>query len=197
MKKLREMTMLGDPRINIQLADSIRLMLIESAKKNRRSMQDEFIKRMALSFYFNDQFEVLEPELSNKPEISDNLQRYSQALPLEILEEIKQVCFHKSTSVELEVASRLLATFIHPQVFGFHAVEQGILNKKFSLKEATAECDRFKNGWLYLYEMEKLRLFLQFQDKLPRKIKEGFILIDVKEATKKIKAELKKNKSQD
>lgn len=187
---MKKMTVIGDPRLKIQLSETIQAKLKEAAKKNKRRVQDEFILRIAASFELNEQYESLQLELQQKPEISNNLSHYSQALPVEMLQEINRASGERGIGVGQEVASRLLATFIQPEKFGLESLAMKIMNTQFSMDEAMQECKQKRNGWLYLYEVEKLKLFMKFEKKLPRKIRENFVLIDVDEVMKQIKAEL-------
>lgn len=117
------------------------------------------------------------------------LNKYAQVIPSEMLEEIQDAANAKGLSLEVEIASRLMATFANPAEFGVATTSEAILNHSFTDKDAFDECKRNHESWLYLYEMEKLRLFMQFKQKLPRNIKESFMMIDVAEATKQIEAE--------
>lgn len=125
-----------------------------------------------------------------------NLQKYAQVLSSEMFATLQESAAQKGISLELEVVSRLMATFAEPEEFGANVLVDGILNQTYSHDDALEECKRHRQSWLYIYEMEKLRLFMTFQEKLPRDIKESFTLINVKEAMKTIAAELKKAKDE-
>lgn len=47
---MRQLIKKGDPRLNISLPISLKKFLADSAKLNKRSLQDEIIKRLAASF---------------------------------------------------------------------------------------------------------------------------------------------------
>lgn len=124
-------------------------------------------------------------ELFSNSELVE-LVKFVQVVPEAIMHEIKRVASDKGISVELEIASRLLITFIDPEVFVATPMSCEILNHKFSEKEAFEECRKQRENWLYLYEIEKLRLLLDFKGKVPRAFKEKFMLIDVDVETKRI-----------
>ena len=50
MTAIRQLTQKGDPMIRIQLPEVVIRMLQASAKKNKRSTQDQFIKGIAETF---------------------------------------------------------------------------------------------------------------------------------------------------
>jgi len=121
------------------------------------------------------------------------LEKFSQVIPADLMQEIKTAAKAKDISIELETLSRFLATFMEPQQFGLKSNIEKILKQNFSTNDAVAECKRNRQHWLYVYEVEKLRLFLAFENKIPRNFKEKFISIDVKAESKRILAELKKS----
>lgn len=108
-----------------------------------------------------------------------------------MMQEIKKVAEEKGLSVELEVASSLLATFVEKEALQVDTLSQRILKHTFTSKEAVEECKRKRRQAFENYEIEKLRLFISFEDLAPRYYKENFMAIDVKEMSKKIRAELK------
>ena len=119
------------------------------------------------------------------------LEKFAQVIPVSLMQEIEAAAKAKNISVELETLSRFLATFIEPKELGLQSNAEKILKRGFSADDAVAECKRHRQNWLYVYEIEKLKLFLTFQAKLPRKFKERFIAIDVKAETKRIAEDLK------
>ncbi len=126
-----------------------------------------------------------------KVEACCGLEKYAQVISSEMMEALRESAFVRGISLDMEIALRLTAYLAEPDLAQDNALFQQILRLDFTEAEAVAECKRRRNAALYLYEMEKLRLFLRFERSLPRQIKESFTVIDVKEATKQIKAELK------
>lgn len=51
---MRQLTQKGDPRLNVLLPISLKNFLKDSAKLNKRSLQDELIKRLAASFKYEE-----------------------------------------------------------------------------------------------------------------------------------------------
>ena len=125
-----------------------------------------------------------------KQENCEQLRKFAQIIPQEMLDALSLAAAAKGISLELEIASRLRAALTAPETFSLNFNSQQIRRRKFNLQEAVAECARKRLGNLYLYELEKLRLFLRFKHKLPRGLKEKFSLIDVAAASKEILAEL-------
>lgn len=118
------------------------------------------------------------------------LRKFAQIIPSTMLDALKQAALAKGISLELEVASRLHAALTMANTSSLNLCSEQIRARKFSLREAIAECNRKRLGNLYLYELDKLRLYLGFKNKLPRGTKEEFRVIDVAAATKQILAEL-------
>ena len=131
-------------------------------------------------------------ELLNAEELKE-LGAFAQVIPTEMMQKIVAAAKTKNISVEIEILSRFLATITKPQEFGFKSNVEVILKKEFSADDAVEECKRNREHSLYVYEVEKLRLFLMFQAKIPRRVKEKFMVIDVKEETKRILVEMKAN----
>ena len=187
---MRELIQKGDPLVRVNMPKYIREALTISAKHNKRKFQDEVIKRLTMTFKFPEallelQYDVLVDVIDPAAE------KWAQVIPLEMVQVISQASTKKGLSVGEELLSRILATLKYPEQFGVNPLEVAIMQRKFTPKEAAAECDRRREGWVYLYEMCKLRLFIEFCPKLPRHVKENFTSIDVKALTKEIKAELR------
>ena len=133
-------------------------------------------------------------ELLNAEDVKE-LEKFAQVIPAEMMQEIVIAAKAKDVSIEVEIMSRFLATIDQPENFGFKSAIEIILKQGFSADDAVAECKRKRQHWFYVYEVEKLRLFLMFQEKMPRNVKENFLLIDVKAETKRILAEMKANEN--
>lgn len=118
------------------------------------------------------------------------LEKYAQVISVEMMDALKESAQEKGISLSMEIALRLMVSMTEPELGTGSSLFNSILCKDFTEEEAVAECKRKRHATLYLYEMEKLRLFLRFEQTLPRNIKESFTVIDVKEAAKKIRAEL-------
>lgn len=198
MKKITEITRYNDPMLRIRLPQAIHQAVVESAKANKRRTQDQFIKSLIETFKneerYSEIFLNILPDLKKIYSMiktkSTDLKKYAQIISADLLNVLKEAAQKREVSLEIEVALRLLATIKNPELSGDNSILSQIMNKKFTPSEATAECKRKRKSAHYLYEIEKLRLFLHFENSLPRNFKEDFIVIDVKEATKKIKAEL-------
>lgn len=118
------------------------------------------------------------------------LERYIQVIPHELLHALKDSATKNGILLDMEIATRLIAFMSEPELTFDNALSRQVLNRKFTDKEAVEECKRKRKSNIYVYEMEKLRLFLRFEENLPRNIKENFAVIDVKEITKQIREEL-------
>ena len=118
------------------------------------------------------------------------LEKYAQVISSEMMAALKESAQARGISLDAEIALRLTTYMAEPELAKDNALSQQILRLDFTEAQAIAECKHKRKATLYLYEMERLRLFLRLEHGLPRGVKERFILIDVKEATKPIKAEL-------
>lgn len=197
MSNIRQMTRKGDPTLRIMLSKAIKFRLMESPKKNKRRPQDELIKRLAASVEHDRAFQSVQFDLLQKQEVKENLSKFGQVVPSEMKEYFEKSAENKGISLELEIASRLQATFETPTVYGLDSLIDQILRVEFSTAEAVAECKRKREAALFVYEMEKLRLFMRFEQRLPSEMKEKFLVINVEEAMKIIKAELDLEKKND
>lgn len=119
-----------------------------------------------------------------------NLKRYAQVISTELMDALKASAQQRGVSLEAEVTLRLLANLAHPEFSESNSVLNKIIRQEFTSDDAVAECKRKRESARYQYEIEKLRLVLRFEPMLPRNFKETFLLIDVKEVSKIIKAEL-------
>jgi len=120
-----------------------------------------------------------------------------QILPQELLEALKEAATAQKHTLDLEVTLRLLATFKDPHAFGFNPKLDEIFYKKFTDQDAEAECKRRRDGYLYLYEMQKLKHLVEFEDKLPHAYKEHFTVIDVKTAIGPLRLEKQRRQQQE
>ena len=119
------------------------------------------------------------------------LERYAQVISEDLMSILKESAEEHGISLDMEIAMRLMACMAEPELTQDNALSSQILRRAFTRADAIAECKRNREGALFTYEMEKLRLYLRFEKSLPRHhSKENFQVIDVAEATKKIKAEL-------
>lgn len=125
------------------------------------------------------------------------LKKYSQVISSDLLQALKQSALDKDISLDLEIAVRLMASFTRPEACGISPRLNAILNYDFKQTDAFIQNKHHREQWLYLYEMEKLRLFVRFENKLPRTLKEKFTLIDAKALIDKIRNELQENPEQE
>ena len=132
-------------------------------------------------------------ELLGEPEFQE-LIKYAQIIPVEMLQEMRANAEEKGVSLELEMASLLLASFVDAKTLGQDTLANHILNYAFSNNAGMRESKQNRLDWLYLFELKKLEMYLVFKPRLPRKYKETFSLINAKEETKRIQAE--KNEGQ-
>jgi hypothetical protein len=51
---MRQLIKKGDPRLNINMPSALKEFLHETARANKRSFQDEVIKRLAASFQYEE-----------------------------------------------------------------------------------------------------------------------------------------------
>jgi hypothetical protein len=126
-----------------------------------------------------------------------NLEKYAQVISADLMEALKESAETKGHSLDMEIAVRLMAGMSETALNKDTSLLNQIITKEFSHKEAKAECKRKRDAALHLYETEKLRLFLRFEAALPKKVKENFTLIDVKEESKRILAELAEEHKKD
>ena len=121
---------------------------------------------------------------------SSTLEKYAQVVSVEMMEALKESAQARGVSLDMEIALRLMTSMVEPALGQGNSLFNKIVHTEFPANAAVLECKRKRQGTKYLYEVEKLRLYLRFEKALPRNTKETFTLIDVKEITKIIKAEL-------
>jgi len=119
-----------------------------------------------------------------------NLEKYAQVISTDLMDALKASASEKGVSLDMEIALRLMTILSEPGLSKDNSLLNQIINKDFTHEEAVAECKRKRDEALRLYEIEKLRLYLRFENNLPRDVKESFMVIDVKAMTKIIKAEI-------
>ena len=132
-------------------------------------------------------------ELLREPEFQE-LIKYAQIIPAEMLQEMQINAEANGVSLEVQMASLLLSSFVDAKALGIDTLANHILNYTFSNNAGARESKQNRQDWLYLFELKKLELFLEFKPLLPRKYKETFSLINAKEETKRIQAEKKEAK---
>lgn len=204
MKNLTEMTKKGDPMLRINLSENIIQKLQEGAHINRRRLQDQVIKSIAKTFRNADIYsatiakiaptliETLEAQARINP-----LKKYAQVIPQEIMTALKESAHERGVNLECEVSLRLLAEIAISEMSGNGLAFNTIMRKKFTFKEAVAECKRKREAALFRYEMKRLKLFLECEESLPRDYKENFSVIDFKTTSKKMREALQSKKKQD
>ena len=119
-----------------------------------------------------------------------NLEKYAQVISTDLMDALKASASEKGVSLDMEIALRLMTILSEPGLSKDNSLLNQIINKDFTHEEAVAECKRKRDEALRLYEIEKLRLYLRFENNLPRDVKESFMVIDVKAMTKIMKAEI-------
>lgn len=112
-------------------------------------------------------------------ESANILEKLIQVIPKEMFNALKASAELKGTSVNAEVIARLVATLIEPNAFGFSPLLNALLHQKKSQAEILAEACALRRAWMCVYELDKLRLYLELEDKLPKDFKEKFTVIDV------------------
>lgn len=120
----------------------------------------------------------------------EELSSLQQIIPQEMMAAIRESAEAKGISIDDEISTRLLATFIEPQAFGINIRLNKLLNQKFLATQAKTEAELRRKGWLCVYEIDKLKILLMLKDKLPKNFKETFSLIDVEKESVRILAEL-------
>ena len=119
------------------------------------------------------------------------LEKYIQVISEDLMNILKESAKEHGISLDMEIAMRLMACMAEPELIQDNALSSQVLRRTFTRADAIAECKRNREGALFSYEMERLRLYLRFEKSLPRHhSKETFQLINVEEASKKIRAEL-------
>ena len=126
---------------------------------------------------------------------SNKFERLLQVIPSHILAAPKEAASVSNTSLQEEVILRLAATLIEPRAFGFNPELEGMIYKKFNLKQAQYENKLCRRGWGYLYEQQKLKNFLDFKPRLPRDFKESFQFINVQQELKALRAKRRREEN--
>lgn len=119
-------------------------------------------------------------------------EKYVQVISTDLMIALKEAAHRNNTEFEVELVSRLLATMIEPNAFGFSPTLDKIIHSKSSHAQAKIEKDLNQRAWGRLYELQKLELFLRLKKRMPKSYKENFFVIDVAKETKRIQAELAK-----
>lgn len=203
MKNLNEITKKGDPMLRLNLSENIIQKLQESARKNKRRPQDQLIKSIAKTFRNTDTYSHILVKLASTLETFQaetgiaSLKKYAQVIPQEIMNALKESAQERGISLNCEVSLRLLAEIAVSEMSGNLLTFEAIMKKKFTYKEAVAECKRKREVTLFRYEMKKLELYLEFEKNLPRNFKENFTTIDFKTTSKKVREDVKSKKKQD
>ncbi len=122
------------------------------------------------------------------------LENYAQVISFEMMEGLKNSAQTHGITLEMEVALRLLA-HVGTETSEGGRLYNKIVQRKFTKAEAEAECKRKREDMLYSYEIEKLTLLLEREDRLPRQFKETFTVIDVKAESPKIREEIKRRRA--
>lgn len=194
MTMIRQMTQKGDPMLKVMLAEELKLQLLLNAKLNRRRVQDELIRSLAATFKFPEETLPFSREQLNQ---FANIGKYAQVIPRPLMDSLQNSAQKNNFDLTEEVNLRLLFAFKAQQALELNTLSEKILKHKFRLEEALAECKRNHEHWVYVYELEKLRLYVKFKHKLPRNIKEVFTILNVKEAIKQIERELEAEDDKD
>lgn len=124
---------------------------------------------------------------------ADKLQaqeRHIQVVTSDLMHALQHAAQIDGVILDIEVVSRLLATIIESNAFGFSPTLDKIARKKFIEPQIKLERQRNQEAWEKLFELEKLELYLRLQPKMSKKYKEKFMLIDVAKETKRIQAML-------
>jgi hypothetical protein len=124
-----------------------------------------------------------------------DLDKFAQVIPAELMQEIQAAAMAKETSIDIEILSRFLATFAKSTEMGTNTISEKIMKRDFTDEEAATECKYRRRAWLYIYEINKLRWFLEIKEQLPRQFKEKFLVIDEKAETIRILEEIKAAKA--
>ena len=114
--------------------------------------------------------------------------KYIQVITSDLMAALKTAAHKDQVSVDIEVVNRLLATIIEPNALGFSPALDEIARKKFIAPQVALEKRINQEAWGRLFELEKLTLYLRFKQKMPKKYKEQFSIIDVEKEAKRIKA---------
>jgi len=189
MSTIRQMIKKGDPMLRVELPESIVTQLQEQASQNKRKVQDEVIKRLSISLGNEAAFASHSFDMSQTLANEVNVLKFSLVVPRELKDQLVKISKTSNLSLNDITALHLISTLKQPAAFGLNTASEKILKQSFSHKTAINECKRNHHNWLYLYEMEKLKLYMRFEKKLPRNLKEEFVVIDVKSAMKTIAEE--------
>ena len=116
------------------------------------------------------------------------LEKLVHIIPEALMFELKSAADMKNISLAVEVVTRLVATLIEPRAFGINSEVAALLRKKPDSKQARIESEYRRIRWLYLFEMEKLKLWVEFEQRVPKNYKESFVCINVKKEIKAVRA---------
>lgn len=125
-----------------------------------------------------------------------DLEKLIQIIPSEMMSFLKDSAQREGRSLDDEVAIRLLTTLVNPGAFGFSALFDTVMNSKFTEADVKAEIEARQKGWMYVYQKQKLRLYVELEDKLPKKFKENFLLENLDEEMQKMRVEIQAEKNQ-
>ena len=131
------------------------------------------------------------------PEKLAEQEKHIQVVSIELLEALSNAAKTKALSLDAEVISRLLATIIEPNAFGLSPQLDKIAHKKIVGPEIQREKERNREAWGRLYELEKLKHYLRFKNKMPKSYQEHFSLIDIKKESVRIEAMLAEERRRD
>lgn len=120
-----------------------------------------------------------------------------QVISSELMSALNNAANTDNSNVEIEVVSRLLATIIEPNAFGFSPNLDKITRKKFIESQAKIERKMNQKAWDQLFEIEKLELYLRLKSKMSKKYVENFTVIDVEKETSRIQAILDEENQQE
>lgn len=126
-----------------------------------------------------------------------NLEKLIQTIPSEIMNILKNAAQQAGRSMNEEVTIRLFTTIVNPSAFGFSVLYDTVMGGKFTEAQVKAEKEAREKGWMYVYQKEKLRLYVELENKLPKKFKENFLLENFDEELKKMRAEIEAERKQE
>lgn len=183
---IRQMTQTGDPMLKIMLIKELKQKLEFSAKENKRRIQDEFIRRLAATFNHYIQEDIL-INMTEELNHFQNIGRYAQIIPKPLMDSLQDAAQRKNFTLDQETNLRLLLSFKEGDSLNLNTLSEKILKQKFTFAQAVAECKHKRDASVYLYEIEKLSLYLAFKHRLPKTYQENFAKIDVAELADTLK----------
>lgn len=189
---LRQVTHKNDPRPTIRLPAVMLKQLEEAAKKEKRSLADEVIRRIGKTFkkLFEAEYRVVACEL--KPTLENTVfdAKHNKQISSEMMAALQDAAKYEGHSLDMEVALRLGVTLEKPEVFEASDLLSKILGTRRTKAFDDAATQDYQIRASIYYERERLKHFMYSMDILPKTFTEIFQYIDVEAEAEDILKEM-------